>query len=42
MMQEMTYKIQTDKHGNRKKVMVYADTEETHYQRIKRLRKQYE
>jgi hypothetical protein len=42
MMQEMTTKTTTDKTGKRKQVIVYADTEETQYQRIQRLRKQYE
>jgi hypothetical protein len=42
MMQEMAYKIHTNDNGKKKKVIVYADTEETQYERILRLRKQYE
>lgn len=42
MMQEMAYKYVTDEYGKRKKVIVYADTEETQYERILRLRKEYE
>lgn len=41
MMQEMAIKNITDEYGRKKKVIVYADTEETQYERILRLRKEY-
>jgi len=41
-MQEMAWKTRKDKDGKSHVCIVYADTGETQYERIQRLRKQYE